>query len=97
MDKIKEELGDEVLSMERLREIDPKMADAYKEFLSARISRGNDFNTAVLRDDCEWNEFLISEGKISDFYTTHLRFMPDEYLEIASNPDNDIVIVLMYE
>ena len=97
MDKIKEELGDEVLSMQRLREIDPEMADAYQEFLSARISSGNDFNTAVLRDDYEWNEFLISEGKISDFYTTHLRYMPEEYLEIASNPDNDIVIVLMYE
>ena len=97
IDNIKEELGDEVLSMERLREIDPEMADAYKEFLSARILDKNDFNNAVLRDDYEWNEFLISEAKINDFYTTHLDKMPEEYLEIASNPDNDIVIVLMYD
>ena len=97
MDKIKEELGDEILSFERLSEIDPQMADAYKELFSARIGENSDFEHAILRDDYVWNEFLISEPQISDIYTTHLNLLPEEYLEIAANPENDIVIVLMYE
>lgn len=97
MDKIKNTLGDEILSLERMSVIDSEMADAYKQFLERRIEKDADFNSAILRDDYAWNEILISEPKIADIYTTHLDRLPDELLELAANPENDFVIVLMYE
>ena len=97
MDKIKNTLGDEILSLERMSVIDSEMADAYKQFLERRIEKDADFNSAILRDDYAWNEILISEPKIADIYTTHLDRLPDELLELAANPENDFIIVLMYE
>lgn len=97
MDKIKNTLGDKILSLERMSVIDSEMADAYKQFLERRIEKDADFNSAILRDDYAWNEILISEPKIADIYTTHLDRLPDELLELAANPENDFVIVLMYE
>lgn len=97
MDKIKNTLGDEILSLERMSVIDSEMADAYKQFLERRIGKDADFNSGILRDDYDWNEILISEPQIADIYTTHLDRLPDELLELAANPENDFVIVLMYE
>ena len=97
MDKIKNTLGDEILSLERMSVIDSEMADAYKQFLERRIGKDADFNSAILRDDYYWNEILISEPQIADIYTTHVDRLPDELLELAANPENDFVIVLMYE
>ena len=97
IDKIKNTLGDEILSLEKLKVIDSEMAGAYEQLLKRRIGKDADFNNAILRDDYYWNEFLISEASISDIYTTNLDLIPEEYLKIASDPNNDYVIVLMYE
>lgn len=97
IDKIKNTLGDEILSLEKLKVIDSEMADAYEQFLKRRIGKDADFKSAILRDDYEWNEYLLSEAKISDIYTTHLDLLSEEYLKMAADPNNDYVIILMYE
>ena len=97
IDNIKNKLGDEVMSIEALEKIDNEFANAYKTFLSRRIKKDDDFNHAILRDDYEWNEFLISEAKIKDIYTTDLQTLSEDYLKMASNPNNDFVIILMYQ
>lgn len=97
MDKIKKALGDEPLSIEKLQSIDPEMASAYKNFLSRRIGEGSSTTDAVLRADYDWNEFLCSEFKISDIYTTDVNRLSPEFLEMAANPKNDMVIISMFE
>ncbi len=97
LDNIKNKLGDEIMSLEALEKFDNEFANAYKTFLSRRIKNDSDFNHAILRDDYEWNEFLISEARIKDIYTTDLRTLDEEYLKMASNPNNDFIIILMYE
>lgn len=85
------------MTIENLSEIDLDFANAYKTFLSRRINKDSDFNHAILRNDYEWNEFLISEARIKDIYTTDLRTLDEEYLKMASDPNNDFIIILMYE
>ena len=97
LDNIKNKLGDEIMSLEALEKIDTEFANAYKLFLSRRINKDSDFNHAILRNDYEWNEFLISEARIKDIYTTNLRTLDEEYLKMASDPNNDFVIILMYQ
>ena len=97
MDKIKKALGDEPLSIEKLQTIDPEMAAAYKNFLSRRIGDGSKASEAVLRADHDWNEFLCSEFKISDIYTTDVNRLSPEFLEMAANSKNDMVIISMFE
>ena len=65
-------------------------------FLSAHLLNFNS-NNINLCDDYYWNEILISEPQIADIYTTHVDRLPDELLELAANPENDFVFVLMYE
>ena len=97
MDKIKKALGDAPLSIEKLQTIDPEMAAAYKNFLSRRIGDGSKASEAVLRADHDWNEFLCSEFKISDIYTTDVNRLSPEFLEMAANSKNDMVIISMFE
>ena len=91
LDSLKEKLGSETLSMDRLMELDPEMGNAYKEFLSRNASNFNDAHSLLSPNRC--NEVLVSNPKITAIYTKDLDNIPEEYLIKAENEGLPIVVL----
>ncbi|MFI3300552.1 MAG: hypothetical protein R3Y28_03940 [Candidatus Gastranaerophilales bacterium] len=91
MENVKLQLGDETMTMERLQEIDPELASAYKEFL-ARRPQNSEESISLLRDNWH-NECLVSNPEITAIYTHDTSKLPEEYL-IKAQEENLPIVVL---
>lgn len=89
---IKEKINSKQIDLDEVREIDPKLADAYEEFLSRDNSRHKFGKDALMRNDY-WNEVLVSNPSISAIYTKNLNSIPEEYLIKAEEEGLPIVIL----
>lgn len=89
---IKNQISSKQINLDEIRSVDPKLADAYDEFLSKDNTKHKMGKDALLRNDY-WNEVLISNPTISAIYTKNLDKLPKEYLQMAQEQDIPIVIL----
>ncbi len=92
LDNIKNQLGSDKLTLEKLQPIDPEFAQAYKTFLSRTTSIENPVENALLRND-SWNEVLVSNVSPCAIFTKDLNHIPEEYLQQAQKENLPIVIL----
>ncbi len=93
MDRVKEQLGGEPLTLERLKEIDPELEKVYRQFFSKTRNGFSREKVKALLSKDDHNEILVSNPTISGIFTKDIEALPTDYLIKAQEENLPVVIV----
>ena len=87
LDNIKDKLNGEPVTFEKINEIDPEFAKAYKEFFKRNSSQN------ALLTNTHHNEILVTNPKIKGIFTKDINALPEDLIKYAHENNIPIVII----
>ncbi len=92
MDNLKKQLGEQTFTLEEAEKIDPELVNAYRIFLS-RTNYDSAHGLEALMSSGNWNECIISKGKLCAIYAVKVSDLNKDLLQKAQNEGLTIVIL----